>query len=53
LSAETCAGLLDRADRANTIIIKLDDPYDARRVAAELESHIGYKSVSWQESWKT
>lgn len=42
--------LLDRADRANTIIIKLDDPYDARRVAAELESRIGYKSMSWQES---
>jgi lipoprotein-releasing system permease protein len=42
--------LLGRADRANSIIIKLDDPYDARRFAAELESRIGYKSMSWQES---
>lgn len=42
--------LLDRANRANNIIIKLDDPNDARRIAAEIESRIGYKSVSWQEA---
>lgn len=42
--------LMDRANRANSIIIKLDNPYDARRFAAELESQITYKSMSWQES---
>lgn len=41
--------LLDRANRANSIIVKLDDPDAARDVAARVESHIGYKSVSWQE----
>lgn len=41
--------LLDRPNRANSIIIKLDNPDRARTVAAEIENHIGYKSVSWQE----
>lgn len=41
--------LMDRIHRVNSIIIKLDDPNRARTVAAEIERHIGYKAVSWQE----
>jgi len=41
--------LLDRPNRANSIVIKLDDPESARSIAAHVENHIGYKSVSWQE----
>jgi len=41
--------LLDRPNRANSIIIKLTDPTLARAVAAGVEGRIGYKSVSWQE----
>jgi lipoprotein-releasing system permease protein len=42
--------LLNRTNRANTIIIKLPNPYQAREFSQVLESKIGYKSVSWQES---
>lgn len=42
--------LLGRPNRVNTIITKLKDPYEARNVASRLESQIGYKCVSWQES---
>jgi lipoprotein-releasing system permease protein len=42
--------LLNRPNVANSIVVKLDDPYRARDVAARLERMIGYKSVSWQES---
>jgi lipoprotein-releasing system permease protein len=31
-------------------VIKLDDPYRAREIAARIEHMIGYKSVSWQEA---
>lgn len=41
--------LTDRPNRANSIIVKLDNPQDAQRVAALIESRIGYKAVSWQE----
>lgn len=41
--------LLDRPNRANTIIIKLDDEQRARELAASIERRIGYKTVSWQE----
>jgi lipoprotein-releasing system permease protein len=41
--------MMNRPNRANNIIIKLDNPDDARRVAAEIEQKIKYKSVSWQE----
>jgi len=41
--------LLDRPNRTNSIVVKLDDPETARSFAARIESHIGYKSVSWQE----
>ena len=42
--------LIDRPHRANTIIVKLPDPYRASAIAADLEGRIGYKSISWQES---
>ena len=42
--------LLSRPNRANTIIVKLDDPYRAQAVAAEIERRFGYKAVSWQEA---
>ena len=42
--------LLKRLNRANTIIVKLDDPHSAQAVAAEIERRFGYKSVSWQEA---
>ncbi|NBO20213.1 MAG: ABC transporter permease, partial [Proteobacteria bacterium] len=41
--------LLDRPNRANSIIMKLDDPLAARTVAAQLEQQFGYKAISWQE----
>ena len=41
---------MDRPHRTNTIIVKLSDPYSARAIAADLESRIGYKCISWQES---
>ena len=50
VSLKRMQALLDRPHRANTIIIKLPDPYQARIIAADLENRIGYKSVSWQES---
>jgi lipoprotein-releasing system permease protein len=42
--------LLKRPNRVNTLIVKLDNPQTARAVATLVERHIGYKSVSWQES---
>lgn len=42
--------LLDRPNRANRILIKLDDPQRAQEMAAALERRIGYKCVSWQEA---
>jgi lipoprotein-releasing system permease protein len=42
--------MLNRPNRANTIIVKLDDPHRAHAVADEIERRFGYKSVSWQES---
>lgn len=50
MTLKRAQALLDRANRANSIIIKLADPYDARNFAEKLESRIGYKCVSWQES---
>jgi lipoprotein-releasing system permease protein len=44
--------LMNRPDRANSIIVKLPDPYAAREFAARLEAKAGYKVMSWQESWK-
>jgi lipoprotein-releasing system permease protein len=42
--------LLARPDRANKLVIQLDDPYAAREVAAAIEARIGYRSESWQEA---
>ena len=42
--------LLKRLNRANTIILKLDDPQRAPATADEIERRFGYKSVSWQEA---
>lgn len=42
--------LLEQPSTANTIIVKLDDPYQAREAASRIEHAVGYKSVSWQES---
>ena len=42
--------LLDRANRANSILIKMDNPDNAFSFAAEIEAQIGYKALSWQES---
>ncbi len=42
--------LLDRPDRANMLVMQLDDPYDSRSMAARIESHIGYRTKSWQET---
>lgn len=42
--------LLNRPNRANAITIKLKDPYQAFKLASQVEHHIGYKSVSWQEA---
>lgn len=40
----------DRANKANTIIVKMDAPENAHEIAKEIENRISYKSVSWQEA---
>ncbi|BBL72211.1 ABC transporter permease [Methylogaea oryzae] len=40
----------DRPNRANRIVIQLDDPYAARVLAQRIEAAVGYKSVSWIEA---
>ena len=42
--------LLDRPNRVNRLVIQLDDPYQARALAARLEAASGYKAVSWAEA---
>jgi len=42
--------LLNRANRANSIVIKLDDANRARDLADQIEQRFAYKSVSWQEA---
>jgi lipoprotein-releasing system permease protein len=42
--------LFGRMDRANKLVIQLDDPYAARAEAAAIESHVGYRAESWQEA---
>ncbi|TKW60601.1 MAG: ABC transporter permease [Blastochloris viridis] len=41
--------LLGQPNRINSIIIKLDDAYQARTLASQIETAIGYKAESWQE----
>jgi lipoprotein-releasing system permease protein len=50
VSLKRVQALLNRPNRINSIVIKLQDPYQARQVAADIESRIGYKSLSWQEA---
>lgn len=50
VSIKRVQALLNRSNRANSIIIKLDQPYAAREVAQQIENEVGYKSVSWQET---
>jgi lipoprotein-releasing system permease protein len=42
--------LFGRMDRANMLVIQLDDPYAAPDVAAAIEARIGYRTESWQEA---
>jgi lipoprotein-releasing system permease protein len=42
--------LLERPQRVNRIILQLADPYQARELAAQLETRFGYKAVSWLEA---
>lgn len=49
-SMKRVQALLNRSNRANVIIMKLIDSSKARDAAAQIESQIGYKSVSWQEA---
>lgn len=42
--------LLNRAERANRLIVKLDDPYAAREMATRIEALVGYRAQSWQEA---
>lgn len=41
--------LLNRPNRVNNILIKLEDAKNAQIIADNIENQIGYKSVSWQE----
>jgi len=50
LALKRVQALLDRPNRANQIIVKLNDPYDARDLALRIEDRLKYKSVSWQEA---
>ena len=50
VSLKSMQVLMNRPHRANTIIVKLPDPYRAREVAADLERRFSYKSISWQEA---
>lgn len=50
LALKRVQALLNRPNRANELVVKLTDPYAARNVAASIEEHLGYKSVSWQEA---
>ncbi len=50
LALKRVQALLDRPNRANQIIVKLDDPYAARNLASRIEAQLKYKAVSWQEA---
>lgn len=42
--------MFDRPNRVNRFIIQLDDAYAARDIAKQIETAVGYKSVSWIEA---
>lgn len=50
LDLKRVQAMMNRPDRANTMIIKLDNPQVARAVSKTIEAKIRYKSVSWQEA---
>lgn len=49
VSLKRVQALLNRPNRANNIVIKLPDPYQAHELAAQIEAQIGYQAISWQE----
>ncbi len=49
-SIKRVQALLNRSNRANTIIVKLANYSSARELSTQIENRIGYKAVSWQES---
>lgn len=50
IALKKAQALLNRPNRANQIIVKLDDPYAARNMSMRIETQLRYKSVSWQEA---
>ncbi len=50
LALKRVQSLLNRPNRANQIIVKLENPNTAQTLAARVEAQLGYKSVSWQEA---
>ncbi len=50
INIKRAQSLLRKANKANTIITKIKDPYDARILATNIEKEISYKAVSWQEN---
>jgi lipoprotein-releasing system permease protein len=42
--------MMNKSNRANTVIIKMDNSADADKLAKQLEARLGYKTVSWQEA---
>jgi lipoprotein-releasing system permease protein len=50
LTLKRAQSLLNRQNRANQIIVKLEDPYAARDLSSRIEAHLKYKAVSWQEA---
>jgi lipoprotein-releasing system permease protein len=50
VAMKTAQILAGRPNVINDIRIRLDDPDQARTVAARAEAQLGYKAVSWQEA---
>lgn len=42
--------LFNRPNRANRLMIRLQDPYQAKIIAERIELNIGYKTTSWIEA---
>ena len=42
--------MMNKSNRANTVIIKMDNSAQAETLARDLEARVGYKTVSWQEA---
>ncbi|KTD07650.1 ABC transporter permease [Legionella jamestowniensis] len=49
VSIKRTQALLNRTHRANNIVIKLPNPYEAHALAAQIEKQVGYQTISWQE----